>query len=99
MNEGKSVQLNELSLTEERLGFQSNIRKTLFGSLSLPLTVAVAGCVSKVNPDHQGMIHEMGSQVMPFDLHKTKHVFRMTDNGGIQQVIVTDQKDSEEKST
>jgi hypothetical protein len=42
------------------------------------------------------MIHEMGSQVMPFDLHKTKHVFQMTDSGGIQQVIVRDQKDSDQ---
>lgn len=90
------MQLNELSLREERHGFQSKVRKILFGSLSLLLAVAVMGCVSKSNPDHQGMIHEMGSQVMPFDLHKTQHVFQMTDSGGIQQVIVRDQKDSDQ---
>jgi hypothetical protein len=39
------------------------------------------------------MIHEMGSQVMPFDLTKTKHVFEMTETGGIQKVIVRDEKD------
>jgi hypothetical protein len=30
----------------------------------------------------------MGASVMPFDLAKTTHVFRMTDTGGVQRVIV-----------
>ena len=35
-------------------------------------------------------IHEMGSQVMPFDLGETTHVFEMTESGGIQQVVADD---------
>lgn len=37
--------------------------------------------------EHQAMVHEMGHEVMPFDLSKTLHIFEMTDSGGIQQVI------------
>jgi len=33
---------------------------------------------------------------MPFDLSKTPHIFEMTENGGIQQVIVRDQKDNDQ---
>jgi hypothetical protein len=36
----------------------------------------------------------MGSQVMPFDLGKTMHVFEMTESGGIQQVIANNPSDS-----
>ncbi|MBI5300629.1 MAG: hypothetical protein HY868_00715 [Chloroflexi bacterium] len=36
----------------------------------------------------------MGSQVMPFDLSQTKHIFEMTQSGGIQQVIAKDPSDS-----
>jgi hypothetical protein len=32
----------------------------------------------------------MGRAVMPFDLSKTIHIFRMTDFGGVQRVIVKD---------
>jgi hypothetical protein len=32
----------------------------------------------------------MGQSVMPFDLAKTTHVFRMTDSGGVERVIVKD---------
>jgi hypothetical protein len=36
------------------------------------------------------MVHTMGTQVMPFDLTKTTHIFEMTQTGGVQQVIVKD---------
>jgi len=36
----------------------------------------------------------MGSQVMPFDLGETTHIFEMTESGGIQQVIANDPSDS-----
>lgn len=46
----------------------------------------------------QNMIHEGGSHVMPFDLSKTTHVFKKTENGGIQQVIAKDKKDTDQIS-
>lgn len=36
----------------------------------------------------QEHVHGHGHQVMPFDLGKTVHVFRMTEDGGTQKVLV-----------
>ena len=33
---------------------------------------------------------------MPFELSKTQHLFEMTDNGGVQQVIVKNPSDKEQ---
>lgn len=46
--------------------------------------------------NRQEMVHDMGSQVMPFDLEKTTHVFKVTDTGGIQQVIAKDPNDQQQ---
>lgn len=44
----------------------------------------------------QEHIHEMGQTVMPFDLTRTTHIFRMTDTGGVQSVVVKDTKDKDQ---
>src|SRR5579864_6492671 len=44
----------------------------------------------------QEHIHEMGQTVMPFDLNKTTHIFRMTDSGGVQSVVVKDSQDKDQ---
>lgn len=44
----------------------------------------------------QEHIHEMGPTVMPFDLGRTTHIFRMTDSGGVQSVVVKDLQDKEQ---
>lgn len=36
----------------------------------------------------------MSHGVMPFDMNKTVHVFRMTESGGFQSVIVKDRNDA-----
>lgn len=46
--------------------------------------------------DRQAMVHSMGQQVMPFSLAKTLHIFQMTESGGIQQVVIRDQADSDQ---
>jgi len=38
----------------------------------------------------QEHMHHMGSGVMPFDLARTTHIFRMTESGGVQRVVVKD---------
>lgn len=63
---------------------------TLFAALASFVIVLLASCASPTHTGHQAMIHEMGHRVMPFELSKTQHIFEMTDNGGIQQVIVKD---------
>ena len=53
-----------------------------------------AGWLTLAQPNRQAMIHDMGGQVMPFDLTKTTHVFKMTVTGGLQQVIAKDPADT-----
>jgi imidazoleglycerol phosphate dehydratase HisB len=58
-------------------------------ALALGSTLAVAQTM-------QQHIHEMGHTVMPFDLTKTTHIFRMTDSGGVQSVVVKDAQDKDQ---
>jgi hypothetical protein len=48
------------------------------------------GCTFPAHQTKQENVHHMGHEVMPFDLSKTIHIFRMTDSGGVQRVIVRD---------
>jgi hypothetical protein len=38
----------------------------------------------------QEHIHEMSQGVMPFDMSKTMHIFKMTEFGGVQRVVAKD---------
>ena len=38
----------------------------------------------------QEHVHSMSHEVMPFDVAKTWHVFRMTESGGTQKVVIRD---------
>lgn len=53
-----------------------------------------AGWLTLPQTNSQTAVHDMGSQVMPFDLDQTTHIFEMTESGGIQQVIANDPSDS-----
>lgn len=44
----------------------------------------------------QERVHHMSHEVMPFDMGKTLHTFRMTETGGVQRVEVRDPKDAEQ---
>jgi hypothetical protein len=48
------------------------------------------GCSAVSAQTKQEKVHHMGHMVMPFDLDKTTHIFRMTESGGVQKVIVKD---------
>ena len=48
------------------------------------------GCSVAYAQSKQEHVHHMGHSVMPFELTKTMHIFRMTETGGVQQVIVKD---------
>ena len=45
-------------------------------------------------PDRQSTVHDMGQEVMPFNLGQTTHIFEMTDIGGIQEVIADNPDDT-----
>ena len=38
----------------------------------------------------QEHVHRMAPSVMPFDMSKTVHIFKMTESGGVQRVIAKD---------
>jgi hypothetical protein len=50
----------------------------------------IAGCMSAFAQTKQEHVHHSGQSVMPFDLSKTTHIFRMTDDGGVERVVVKD---------
>jgi hypothetical protein len=60
--------------------------------------LGIGGLLAVLTPaslaqDRQAMVHDMGGQVMPFDLSKTLHIFEMTESGGIQQVVIRNPSD------
>jgi hypothetical protein len=55
-----------------------------------------AGLLTPTAPSRQAMVRIAGSQVMPFDLGKTTHIFDMTDTGGVQRVVVKDPNDADQ---
>jgi hypothetical protein len=76
--------------------FSGLIRTVFYANLLLLLSLPTLGWAGQYKSEHQEMIHEMGDKIMPFDLSKTRHIFEMTETGGVQQVIVRDQKDSDQ---
>ena len=44
-------------------------------------------CFSQTQQEH---VHQMSHSVMPFDMSETVHIFKMTEQGGIQRVISRD---------
>jgi hypothetical protein len=44
----------------------------------------------------QERVHQMAHSVMPFDMSKTVHIFKMTESGGVQRVIAKDADDTDQ---
>ena len=72
---------------------QLHVRRAFVSSLTL-IMIFTFGGVSAQTPQEQ--IHGMSHSVMPFDMAKTMHIFRMTESGGIQRVIVKDKNDTDQ---
>jgi hypothetical protein len=66
----------------------------LIGILITLGVLAATGMLTRAN--RQAMIHEQGGAIMPFDLDRTTHVFKITEIGGIETVIAKDAADSEQ---
>lgn len=66
------------------------------------LTLCAAGAApaaigaTAASPQRQAEVAERGARVMPFDLGATSHVFTKSSNGGLQQVLVKNQRDKEQ---
>ena len=44
----------------------------------------------------QQHVHQMSHSVMPFDMSKTVHIFKMTESGGVQRVVVKDTREADQ---
>jgi hypothetical protein len=48
------------------------------------------GSTAGLAETRQERVHHMAPRVMPFDISKTVHIFKMTETGGVQRVIAKD---------
>jgi hypothetical protein len=62
-------------------------------SLAILLLFAVTVVFAQTRQEH---VHQMGHSVMPFDVSKTVHIFKMTESGGVQRVIAKDANASDQ---
>ncbi len=84
---------------EAKAGQLSKSRSALLlAVLASAGVVFLTSCLPQQQRERQAMVHEMGHQVMPFELSKTRHIFEMTESGGILRVIVKDLSDKEQIS-
>lgn len=62
-------------------------------SFAILLLFAVTAVFAQTRQEH---VHQMGHSVMPFDVSKTVHIFKMTESGGVQRVIAKDANASDQ---
>ena len=67
-----------------------------FSVTSLIIVGMVLGVTAALAASSQERIHEMSHHVMPFDMAKTIHIFRMTETGGVEKVLVRDAGDTDQ---
>jgi hypothetical protein len=56
-------------------------------AVAILLLVGISTVFAQSTQQH---VHQMAHSVMPFDIDKTVHIFKMTESGGVQQVIAKD---------
>ncbi len=73
--------------------------KESFQILCIALVIVVLVCLGSTAAHAQSRqehIHNMSHSVMPFDVSQTMHIFKMTEFGGVQQVVSKDPGDSDQ---
>src|SRR5581483_6144364 len=65
----------------------SRQRQDFSRAIGLILLLACTVAQAQTKQEH---IHHVGHSIMPFDLGKTTHIFRMTDSGGVERVVAKD---------
>jgi hypothetical protein len=58
--------------------------------LRLLITASALAGSASVAETPQEHVHDRSHAVMPFDISKVVHIFRMTESGGVEQVIARD---------
>ncbi len=70
-----------------------HLKQRLAASLVILLLTNGAGVTAQTQQQH---VHDMSHGVMPFDVAKTVHIFRMTESGGIERVVVKETSDADQ---
>jgi hypothetical protein len=71
----------------------SNRARTFAASMAALLLIGGQAGFAQTVQEH---VHHHSSTVMPFEMGKTLHLFKMTEFGGVQRVIVRDEADAEQ---
>jgi hypothetical protein len=66
-----------------------HLRNLLHLALSIVIFLLI-GSTTVLAETRQEHVHQMAHSVMPFDMSKTVHIFKMTESGGVQRVVVKD---------
>jgi hypothetical protein len=78
---------NEHSQRETKVKKHSRHCQDFSHVMGLILAIACTIAVAQTKQEH---VQHAGKSVMPFDLAMTTHIFRMTEAGGVERVIVKD---------
>ena len=68
----------------------------VFAGAAILVAMAFLFCGTGLTQTRQEHVHHQAHTVMPFDISKTLHIFKMTTSGGIQRVVAKDPGDSEQ---
>jgi hypothetical protein len=68
---------------------------TRCAALALAVLLSGATAIAATTSD-QEHVHQMAHEVMPFDISRTLHIFRMTERGGVQQVVIRNKDASDQ---
>lgn len=66
------------------------IRRAIFRSASCATLLLLFTGIHAVAQTTQEHVHHMAGGVMPFDVSRTMHIFKMTESGGVQKVVAND---------
>ena len=66
------------------------LRSGFFGVVCVVTMTQLLNSSIAFSQTKQEHVHSMSHSVMPFDMSKTIHVFKMTQSGGIEQILVRD---------
>jgi hypothetical protein len=69
------------------MGKHSHVSRFFVTSIAILLLFNCGSATAHTQQEH---VHNMAHSVMPFDMAKTVHIFKMTESGGVQRVVVKD---------
>lgn len=74
----------------------STPRSTVLNLANAVAVLLLLGSPTVFAQTPQERVHQMSHNVMPFDMSKTMHIFKMTESGGVQRVVARDPSDSDQ---